>query len=378
MEDSTKVWMESLANRKEGTRANYQRHFEGFMEYTGKTADQLRQLKYEEDQNSKPWERNKVENLVRGYLQHLKDEKGLKNVEGPYYSVRSFFSCNGLPLSFNHNDTPKSHSSEGSSVPTVEDIRKVLDAAEFIRDRAIILFLKDTGLRASDLPKLTWNSFKPVKEGFHGFKIVTEKEGVLARGFVGPETTKTLQLYKKKRLQGTRRVAPEKDIENHPIFALLNHGDKPMTNTIISARLSYIFKLAGMRDKGVSAHGLRKFWEQHFKTQKEAYQKQFNGRALTKVEKAYSWLTVEQLFDIYKQNYDDLRVLSTPIAKEVDKLRKEYEAKLEKLRSEHDKLSAKYQTLSTLVEQMSNLYNPQWLEEKIKTVWQKVKATEKI
>jgi len=372
-EDSIRVWMESLANRKEITRQGYLRNFEGFLEYTGKTADELRQLKYEENQNDKPWERNKAENLVRAYLKHLTEDNGRKNVEGPYYAIRSFFSCNGLPLNLNHGDTPTNYSSEGSAVPTAEDIKDVLDACEFIRDRGMVLFLKDSGLRVSDLPKLTWDSLKPMGEGFLAFKIVTAKEGVLARGFVGGETSKILDLYKKKRLEGTRRVPPEKNIEKHPVFALLNHGDKRLKAAVIAARLSFIFNLAGMREKEISAHGLRKYWEQHVHAKKTSYVKQLNGRALSKVEKAYDWLTTEQLFEIYKSNYDNLKVLSTPIAKELNELRDEYESKLEKIRKEHEDLRIKYQTLSTLIEQISNFYNPTWLKKQIKQIWQEEK-----
>ena len=326
------VWMEGLSNRSESTRESYQRHFKGFMSFTGMTADQLRQLKYEEDQNEKPWERSKVENLLRGYLQHL-EEEGKKNLEGPYYAVRSFFSCNGLRLNMNRGDAPNNHSSEGSSVPTPEGIRRVLNSCEYIRDRAIVLFLKDSGLRASDLPGLKWEDLKPYgAKGFIGFKVVTVKEGVLARGFVGPETAPVLMLYKKKRMEGTRRLPPEDNIEKHPVFALMSHGDQAMKGIVISARLSHIFELAGMREKDVSGHGLRKFWEQNVHAKKESYVKQLNGRALKKSEKAYDWLTRKELFEIYRENYGNLRVLTKTIAKEVkeleERLRREYEQKL--------------------------------------------------
>jgi len=342
MTDAITIWMNSLANRKESTRELYKRHFARFCEWTRKTPDELRQHKFEEDQKNKPWERSTVENLVRRFLRYLTEEKGLTNLNNPYYAIRSFFSSNGMPLNLNNGDTPTNHSSQGSAVPTPEDIKQVLNACDYIRDRGIALFLKDSGLRASDLPQLAWGDLKPLGNGFLAFKIVTAKEGVLARGFVGLETTKVLMVYKKKRMEGTRRIPPEKDIEKHPVFALLHHPDKGMAPVVISARLSYIFRLAGMREKDVSAHGLRKFWEQHVHAKKESYIKQLNGRALSKVEKAYDWLTSEQLFEIYQRNYDNLKVLSTPIAKEVkeleQRLRREYEEKNKKLSRELESL----------------------------------------
>lgn len=327
----------------------YRRHFARFCEWTKKTPDELRQLKFEEDQKEKPWERSTVENMFRRFLHYLTEEQGLTNLNNPYYAIRSFFSSNGMPLNLNNGDAPTSHSSLGSSVPTPEDIKQVLNACDYIRDRGLVFFLKDSGLRISDLPKLTWGHLKPIGNGFLSFKIVTVKEGVLARGFVGPETVRVLTLYQKRRIEGTRRIPPEKDIEKHPLFSLFEHPDKALTAAVISARLSEIFQLAGMREKDVSAHGLRKFWEQHVHAKKESYVKQLNGRALTKAEKAYDWLTIEKLFEIYQSNYDNLTVLSTPIAKEVkeleERLKKEYEKKIESLQDQIGLLQAMFKQL---------------------------------
>jgi len=168
-------------------------------------------------------------------------------------------------------------------------------------------------------------------------------------------------VYKKKRMEGTRRIPPEKDIEKHPVFALLQHPDKGMAPVVISARLSYIFRLAGMREKDVSAHGLRKFWEQHVHAKNESYVKQLNGRALSKIEKAYHWLTSEQLFEIYQRNYDDLSVLSTPIAKEVkeleQRLRREYEEKFKHLEAYEEKNKKLSRELEELKESLQTVMN---------------------
>ena len=54
--NSQKLWEASLANRAENTRKNYLRCFREFAEWVQKTPNELREMKYKEDLNSKPWD----------------------------------------------------------------------------------------------------------------------------------------------------------------------------------------------------------------------------------------------------------------------------------------------------------------------------------
>ncbi|MHC3129780.1 MAG: hypothetical protein IBV52_06865 [Candidatus Bathyarchaeota archaeon] len=86
------VWMNSLANRKKSTKKMYQRQLARFLDWTKKTPDELRQLKFEEDPKEKPWERSTVKNLVRRFVRYLKQNQELTNLNNPYYAIRSFFA----------------------------------------------------------------------------------------------------------------------------------------------------------------------------------------------------------------------------------------------------------------------------------------------
>lgn len=137
----------------------------------------------------------------------------------------------------------------------------IRNAAEILRDKALIMFLKDSGLRQSDAAKLKWGDFKDYGEGFWGFQIQTRKKRVKARGFVGPEATEILMLYKRKRLEGTQKIPAEKNIEEHPVFALVSEPSKPTRPAVMCADIAKIISLAGIDN--ASPHGLRKFWEQN-------------------------------------------------------------------------------------------------------------------
>lgn len=333
--DALQIWRQHLSNRAESTRDSYQRYFQRFLEWSQLTADELRQLKYEEEQNQKPWERSRVENLVREYLGYLEKE-GLAGStrQTAITGIKSFFASQNLPLHLTTADLPNCAYVHASAIPNRDDVKKMVQACDHIRNRVLILFLKDSGLRQSDLEGLKWKDLQPWTDGFMGFKIETQKKKILARGFVGSETTESLEILKRKRLRGTDKIPPEKNLMSHPIFSYLYEPEKPLLAKTMSYQISEILKLAGLKDKGLTAHGLRKFFEQNLHTE-HVYKKQLNGRALSHDVKAYNWLTTEKLFQIYKENYDNLRVLTRPISKQVEeietRIRREYEGRIRQL-----------------------------------------------
>ena len=324
MQDSMRVWMDGLSNRSPRTRKLYLAHFERFINYVRKTPDELRQLKWQENQSEKPWERSTVENVVRQYLAYMEQSEGLScnYAQGAYAAIRSFFMKNGLPLFMDGNDRPAGEGI-GSAVPTRDQVKRLVYAAGSLRYRALILFLKDSGLRISDATSLCWRDLQDVGEGYLGFEMITQKRRAKATGFVGPETVEALELYKQKRMKGTWKIPPEEALEEHYVFCARAKPTKRLSVTAVSWTIGNIIRRVGYN--GLTAHGLRKFWEQHMKADREAYLKQINGRKLTKVEHAYLQKNPGDLFEIYRSNYDDLRVLEQPMIRS-----EEIEAMVEK------------------------------------------------
>lgn len=334
-DDALEIWKDTLSNRPESTKQLYLRTLHRFLEWTGVSANEVRQLKLEEEQdpNKKPWQRTEVENLVRRYLGWLESQgKSGGTRRAALTAIRSFFKAQQLPLRLNREDFPDCAYMHASSVPSREDVKKMLDACTCIRDRALILFLKDSGLRESDLPQLQWKDLKEYPEGFVGFKLETKKKHVKARGFVGPETIEVLEIYKRSRLQGTQKIPPEENLMEHPVFSLLYDGSKPFQPKSMSDCIGRVIERAGLKEKGLTPHGLRKFWEQNVHTEKPSYAKQLNGRKLDAMEKSYEWKATEELFNIYRENYPNLR-LRESVSEEVEKLRQEYETELKNLRN---------------------------------------------
>jgi len=334
---SIKIWEASLANRAESTKENYSKYFGGFLKWAGLTPDQLREMKWEEDQAGKPWERSQVENLLRQYLKSL-DGYSCNTQRCAFTAVRSFFEANGVPLNLKRQDRP-SGCAFGSKTLDPEEIRKLKNAAEYLRDKALIMFLKDSGVRLSDAAKLRWVNLKDYNDGFMGFEIQTQKKKTKARGFVGPETTEILKIYKRKRMEGTQKLPPEENIEEHPVFALFSDPTKRLRPAYMSDVIGGIISLAAI--EGATPHGLRKFWEQNVHVENVAYQKQLNGRALTEVERAYFWKETQELFEIYRDNYRNLRVEKQDFKDVEERLRREYETEIRALRERTEALERK-------------------------------------
>jgi integrase len=334
---SVKVWEASLANRAGSTRQTYSKHFKDFLKWTGLTPDQLREMKWQEDPAGKPWERSQVENLLRQYLASL-DGYSCGTQRCAYTAVRSFFEANGVPLNLRRQDSP-SGCAFGSKTLDPEEIRKIKNAAEYLRDKALIMFLKDSGLRLSDAAKIQWKHLKDYDNGFMGFEIQTQKKKTKARGFVGPETTEMLKIYKRKRLEGTQKLSPEENIEEHPVFSLFSDPTKRLRPAYMSDVIGGIISLAAI--EGATPHGLRKFWEQNVHVENIAYQKQMNGRTLTEVVRSYFWKETRELFEMYKVNYHNLGVEKQEFKDVEERLRQEYERETEVLRNQIHELERK-------------------------------------
>lgn len=308
---SLELWESYISNKSSNSQKLYRLQLMKFLRWLKEkynmTADDLRLLKYKEDTSAKPWERCETETIVREYLAHLDSENVLATSKKVVLSViNSFFLANGLRLSLRKNEVPDSDPVKASRVPTREEIRQIIDAADNLRDRALMLFLKDSGLRVSDVVTLKWKDLKPYGEDFLGFKILTAKKNCEARGFVGKETVDVLKIYRSMRVKGYGDVPPEADIDNHYVFCQVGDGTKPLKAIWVSAMLNKHIRALGFND--LTIHGFRKFWEQNVKASRPEYVAQLNGRKLSKNQKAYWYLTDIQLFELYKSNYDNLRV----------------------------------------------------------------------
>lgn len=303
--------MGEIANRSEGTRTKYQEYFIKFCHWLNKTADQLVEERKQDLKNDDQREQRKIESHLKGFIAYLESEgMSVATQQVAYAAVRSFFEMHYQPLRMRKGDYPRGESL-GSRVATKDDIKKIYEEAP-TRIRALILFLKDTGLRVSDVIRLTYGDLAQGLEDDEKFiplSIITKKNKIVAKTFVGPEAITALQEYFTERRTGTRSVPPEEIAASHPLFRKRSPQVQAISRSGMSSTITFYAQKLGI-NSAFSAHSFRKF----FQTQLEASGINSNwidhmlGHRLINSRDSYSKPTCEQLKEAYMKSYPNLMV----------------------------------------------------------------------
>jgi len=202
-------------------------------------------------------ERHSVENMLKRYDAYLmKKERSVNTRKGHWATVESFFQVYELNLKFSDQDKPKGEGEEARA-PTKAEIRKLVKLAD-VREKAMVLTLKDTGLRASDLATLKVGQVD-LDTDFSPLVIRTKKQSIIQKTFVGPEAKEAIRDYLEYRRGGTRRIKPEKIMDESPLFRTENVKVRHMNAKNVSVALHRLIKTS--RIEGITGHSLRRFFE---------------------------------------------------------------------------------------------------------------------
>jgi integrase len=285
-----------------------------FLEWSGKTPNGLISMQRKAMRgNGDPRLNHEVENLVRKWISYLGESKKPATCRTALNAVRNFFMANEHPLRILRKDIPQG-ATQGSNVPEREDVIKMADASTW-KYRAIIMFLKDSGLRISDVVRLRWEDMQDMGDGFWHFTIETEKKGIVAMSFVGPETTRVLARAQKK--EG--RIFPAR-----PQF--------------VTKKLSQAIKSCGLT--GIYGHGLRKYF--YASMQEARVPEHIILLMMGKKSSEYGQRRVSELLKYYKDAYSKLGIYGQ--VKTNLKIRRQ-EAQIKKLRERVDELTRQYDLL---------------------------------
>jgi integrase len=297
MAKAIEYWEKHLARKAPATAKNYRNRFNTFLERSGLTAEELYSMQREAEEVEDPRETGAVAEMVIDYLRELEKEGVAAGTIGNVATAISMFfkvnKCKGFELP--PEEIPKGDS-YGQRMATKDMIRRAYDRTghEFkLRNQAMLMFAKDSGLRIGDmafltvrdylaLEDLTGQTFEYMKDGKavevkgDSFKrsirpILTQKKKINAFVHIGPEATEALDAYIEERRQmsgqrypvyhgrapaGTPRImmrrAPVFD-EEQALF--LGRGGRPLSKDALGQQFERLFDA---HDK-VSAHSLRKF-----------------------------------------------------------------------------------------------------------------------
>jgi len=272
-------------------------------------------------------------------------------------SVKSFLESQGLPLEIKSKDLPKGLYN-GQRLALADHIREMWDYASTeskLKSRAIIMLLKDSGIRISDAATLSfgdWNEAEEINVVNEIYKVFepkeTEKTSAPAYIHVGPECVEAMEAY----LDERRREGPLKSSD--PLF-VNRHGHPASAATIGQT----IYRLRRHSDtKKVSAHSLRKFHTTMLESAgvAENWIKKLEGKAVGGSMGPYSRPEESgELTKAYIKAYPKLRIFKDEVAtQQIEKQAetiKELQEELARVRNgQHSEVESLRHELTTIKE----------------------------
>ena len=209
--EEVKKWLSMV---KEGSKRSYLSGIRLYVGFRGKNPKELID-EIEEDREKNRRERGKPEQKVEEFYQYLLNNyvtrrevngerrKGLsKNLSAMYTtSIRSFYRRNGYPLmSKSKRGVSKKENRKMSMTPKI--VKRLVDHAPTLRDKAIILFMFQGGFDISTLSSIDYGDVaRELDEGEDGdgdplmITVVREKEEVEYFTFVGKDAIDAVKAY---------------------------------------------------------------------------------------------------------------------------------------------------------------------------------------
>ena len=331
------TWMMELETKAGNTRDNYIRFFRQFLRRWNLEPEGLYEMRRSDLNSEDPRDHKRIEKMVKVQMAEMrKAGQAAGTCRNLMKAVKSFFEAQDLDLKFRARDVPRG-AYNGQSLAMPDQIREMHDACaravEFrYRNRALLMFLKDSGLRISDAAKVLVADYLEAitvfNEDEEPFKVwadplETTKTGAYAYVHIGPEAITALNEYLEE-----RQAEPEA-----PLFVM--EDGRRFTPGALTALFRRMASKLGKRGRKISAHSLRKF---HTTMLEATMSKSWICKLQGKSTGPYSQpeLLPDQLTGAYIAGYDRLRILAlAPAVKaeEVKALRervKDLEARLER------------------------------------------------
>jgi integrase len=219
-----------LNGLSEGTKNGYRRGIKRFLEFTGCSVDELIKEAYEDRKRGKEKGldiiKGKPEERINAFVDYLKsrDSKlggkiSSSEVSNCVKGVRKLYDSHGIKLNV---PLPKISMQCKKSNFSPDDVKKLLDYCESLRDKAIILCLFQSGMRVGDLLNLNIGDLsmlgkeEPLKiDVYHQQK----EETVSYFTFIGHDAINTLRRYLDAREKGMIQNLPAKPLRlSDPLF----------------------------------------------------------------------------------------------------------------------------------------------------------------
>jgi len=297
--ESSKTWINAIMVDRSGSKytlKEYSNILWKFCQWANMNPDQFIELAKKD--------RRKIEDMCRTFiLEFERKSKVKRNTLRKYVAVlRSFFGFHEVRLRVKQ---PKAVA-EPLKPHTLEEIKTLLNFAD-IRERALILLLKDSGMSREDVVRLKYSHIRREleagKEIIH-IRAVRQKEKVPYDTFIGRNAIEALKAY----LEYRRNKGETIDDET-PLIA--SKGGRPISPEAISTIFQRLSRKSGIK---TSAHRFRKTFESYLGLSAPSLLvKYWMGHSLG-VETSYFIPPLEKQREKYRKAYFQIDVFKEEVS----------------------------------------------------------------
>ena len=259
------TWLKIIGKSSAGL---YLNALKKFCDFSEKNPHELILMRDKETRNSDPNSRTGVRDLILDFRRYLETEKySPKTINAIDGSVRSFFTAVlGKSGAINvKNYRNREVAIKKDLVPTLEELRKMIDVCSLPEKRRILL-IAQTGMRISDALKLKIGDIQRELELGRvplaiSYLPKKDRESIGERiTFLASDGVELLKRYLEMRQRKGEDLTPES-----PLFiGRTRRGNKPLTQQKFNKMLKNITAKAGLNGDGkygvIRTYSLRKFF----------------------------------------------------------------------------------------------------------------------
>lgn len=258
MEMSVQAFLDSVQNPH--TKKEYRYGIKKFCEWFGKSAEEILELR-KEDLTQKAEEnlidyRNRAarfEKEIEKFHSYLKDQGfSINTCRNWTLGIRQLFRYYEMPVKIRNGSKVAQTVKTNRNFPlTIEHVRAMFQIGD-LRERVILSMATDLGLRIGDFIGLNKTDLPALdQEPPISIDIMTDKEDVIAHGFLSQETVDLLKIY-----------LPTLEKKNGNVYLFPSNGESHISDEWVNRLLQSLAEKAGilLNGKDLTFHCFRKMF----------------------------------------------------------------------------------------------------------------------
>lgn len=308
------IFEEALEAVATKTASHYRRALDQFLEHMGLDHEDLYEMHLANWKSDDPRDFYEVARKLRNYVRKRVEVEGLSTSHANQHvkAVKFFFRALNVPFDMNGNKGI-TVVSELKDSPSQDEVRRLVLAARHPRNLAVIMALKDSGLRVSDVVQLNVGDVD-LSDEFCVIELRQHKDrgrtgGRHAYPCLGYEAVDAVKDW----LRWRREHEGEYGLGD-PLFTDIR-GEGSLDNRMSGESVTQVVlrtaAIAGLQ--GVSAHSLRRFHTTQLTgAMAESFIALVQGRKIRDTRARYVRPKAEALLEAYRKAYPNLVVLFDP------------------------------------------------------------------